>query len=334
MQVIVASVNLTSFSHFFGGSTSMNDATRGGWLTLENCPGCCSSRSMLIGTRHKPQFKILDRAVEVPGRTIQFYSCQECGLVYKNPQPSKGLLDEVFNTDKVNPWGKRYSYKAEVAWISSMVGGSPEDVDLLDIGAADGGLLLALRDTVGRRSAMDVADFGASAAVSEEGEFIRGWLDDADLKWGGRPYSMVTCFDIFEHLHRPGIAFQRLAEIVSVGDMLLVETGDADFWSSKKNFGRWWYSDLLEHNVFWNAKSLEVLGAESGFVLRSLSRVQHKTWRERGALEKSLQMVKIAANFVAPGLYQRLGKACGVSVAAHPRSPFPKDHLRAVFVRR
>lgn len=99
----------------------MNKTTSNGWLTLENCPGCCSSGSILIGTRHRPQFMVLDRAVEVPGSTIQFYSCQKCGLVYKNPQPSKGLLDEVFNTDKVNPWGKRYSYKAEVAWIGSMV---------------------------------------------------------------------------------------------------------------------------------------------------------------------------------------------------------------------
>lgn len=200
----------------------------------------------------------------------------------------------------------------------------------MDIGAADGGLLFALGNSLGR---MDVADFGASVNISGGGEFIRGWLDDTELKWSGRPYAMVTCFDVFEHLHRPGVAFQRLAEIVSVGGVLLVETGNADFLGSRRNFGEWWYADLLEHDVFWNAKSLEVLGAENGFVLKSLSRVRHKSWRERSALEKSFQMVKIAVNFVAPELYQRLGKVCGVSVAARPRSPFPKDHLRAVFVR-
>jgi len=324
---------MTQYSHSSGRLISVNENTRLGWHILEACPGCHSSNLNLVDTHDKRQFRFLDQTVNVPGGAINFYCCQRCGLIYRSPQPSKDLLEEIFKNTKVNPWGKRYSYKAEVSWFESIVEHASGGFDLLDVGAADGGLLLAVPAHLGRRSAMDVADFGAGTAVSGDGEFIRGWLDDDDCEWSGRPYSLVSCFDIFEHLHRPAVAFRRLAEIVSVGGVLVVETGDSDFWGPRKNFGKWWYSDLLEHNVFWNKRSLEFLAASNGFALRSLITVRHKSWRERSAFGKVFQLAKIGVNAVAPGLYREAGKAFGVSVASRPRSPFPQDHLRAVFVR-
>ena len=303
------------------------------WLFLDECPACSFSPSELVGKRHGVIYRFHDQTVEIPGSTVNFYSCPECGLVYRNIQPSKNLLNGILQRSKSNPWKKPYSYRAEAGWINSISGKSCTGFDFLDIGAADGGLLPALRASVGRRSAMDVADFGASENVSGGGEFIRGWLDDDDCVWSGRPYSLVSCFDIFEHLHRPAVAFRRLAELVSPGGALAIETGDSDFWGSHKNFGQWWYSDLLEHNVFWNKRSLEFLAAKNGFALRSFITVKHKSWRERSALGKVFQLAKIGVNAVAPGLYRKAGAFLGVSVASRPRSPFPRDHLRAVFVR-
>jgi len=190
------------------------DAKRPLWSVVARCPACGAVERHSRGAIAERYYLFGDEKVPTPASGIQMYACAGCALVYKSPVPDPVFLAGVFERQMGSKWMAPYDYTDDVAALRRLCG--REDFDLLDVGAAGGDLLAACAaaGVSGRRSALDVVRF-PGLERSLNGEFIDGFLDSPSLSWSGKPYDVVTAFDVIEHLNDPFVAFANLRSLVN-----------------------------------------------------------------------------------------------------------------------
>ena len=270
--------------------------------------------------------------VAYPEQGISVAHCAACGLFYKSLLPTPAFLSQVFQRQAPVKWSDVHDFDGEASLLQRLMGRTR--FDLLDVGAAGGGLLSACRKQhiAGRRSALDVMRYpGIERDLS--GELIEGFLDDALPAWSGEPYDIVTLFDVIEHLYDPAAAFENLRVLLRRHGLVFVETGDAmSFWPRRLGVAHWWYARLLEHHLFWSRGALARAAEMHGFRLVYWRAVRHKSHRRvlpRGAM---LDSIKSALYLMASRQYSavaRFFRRQGVQ----PWFPFGSDHFQACLVK-
>ena len=187
----------------------------------ERCPACGSPRLYeldLLSLRHP-----------IEGSRTGFVSgCDECGLVFSNPQPTPDEQDRFYSPD--GEWGSRrnvaglttvqqhderrgnsWSWPFEVIRDELPVTAPPPGAKVLDFGCADGKLLDALQDcgweTWGIESAVDTA-------------FVRHRRLAAVP--GAPTFDLIVANHVFEHVTDPLGLLRELAGACRIGGYLHV----------------------------------------------------------------------------------------------------------------
>src|SRR3546814_10156945 len=124
---------------------------------------------------------------------------------------------------------------------------------------------------------MRISDWSSDVCSSDlivdgRGEYIIGQLD-AGVVWSGAPYDVVTAFDVFEHFFDAGHAIANLLAFVRTGGHFIVETGD---WRTVPDQGTWYYSNILEHQIFWTRETLEYIADLYSFSIATYTLMNHK----------------------------------------------------------
>jgi SAM-dependent methyltransferase len=187
----------------------------------ERCPACGSPRL------YELDLLSLRRAIE-GSRTGFVSGCDECGLVFSNPQPTPEEQDRFYSPD--GEWGSRrnvaglttvqdhddrrgksWSWPFEAIRDELPVTAPPPGMKVLDFGCADGKLLDALQDcgweTWGIESAVDTA-------------FVRHRRLDAVP--GAATFDLIVANHVFEHVTDPLGLLRELAGACRVGGYLHV----------------------------------------------------------------------------------------------------------------
>jgi 2-polyprenyl-3-methyl-5-hydroxy-6-metoxy-1,4-benzoquinol methylase len=308
------------------------DAKRPRWLTVTTCPACGETERRSCGAIEERYYLFGSEKLPTPESGIQMYACARCDLIYKSPVPDPLFLAGVFERQMGSKWTAPHDYADVVAALRSLCG--REDFDVLDIGAAAGDLLAACAaaSVSGRRSALDVVQF-PGLKRSLNGEFIEGFLDSSTLEWSGKPYDVVTAFDVLEHVNDPFTAFANLRSLVKPDGLVLIETGNTDSaWPARFGVRRWWYARLIEHHVFWSHQSLQYSAAGQDMEILQWEEVRHKSRRQLRSAEIARDILKMGLYRLAPDRYATLASAFGKE-GNQPCSPFAKDHFRAVLRR-
>lgn len=300
------------------------------WINVNRCPACGSEDRSNLGRLAVEEYRFGDEIIPLPPEGIELSRCGNCGLVFKDKIPSTGFLSEVFDRQAGKVWTGDYDYSDEARMIRELAG--REKFDLLDVGPSSGGLLKALADSEGARSALDVVEH-PGLEKQLRGEFIQDLIESEELNWSKEPYEVVGMFDILEHLYNPGQAFANLRDIVRPGGFVVAETGDVkSYWPEKFGAHRWWYACLFEHHVFWSRESLERIAEEYGF---QISDFQNKRHKERGQVPLKRDVLTTAKTLtyrLDPDRHVKLAKKFGKS-GMQPWSPFTRDHFRVVLKR-
>jgi hypothetical protein len=136
------------------------------WISVEVCPACGNIDNLSLRMLSIKSYSHGDETVEVPEGGILVLQCKNCTLAYKDRLPSPQFLTDIFTRQAGNVWQDNYSFRSEKKIFENLFGGST--VDVLDIGAANGGLLRELEGE-GRRSALDtVSLIGAGSVASKD----------------------------------------------------------------------------------------------------------------------------------------------------------------------
>jgi SAM-dependent methyltransferase len=306
--------------------------TLASWTAVDRCPVCGSrvtAASALLPDRH---YAFGDEQVPFPDTGIAVTGCAVCGAYYKSLVPSQRFLAEMFGHHAEKKWGKSHDFLRELDTVKRLWGA--QTLDLLDVGAADGGMLEAhtAAGMTGRRSALDVIRYsGVERHLT--GEFIEGFLDDPKLAWSREPYDVVTLFDVVEHLYRPQDAFENLHSLVRPGGLVYLETGNVEnFWSRRFGINHWWYVRLLEHHVFWSRRSIDHIAAVHGFKVVSWKEGRHKSSRGRSPVRVIGCCLKTALYCAVGRNYASIAQAFGKQ-GSQPWFPFARDHFQACLMR-
>lgn len=294
----------------------------GDWKENRVCPSCGGGGGATAKLAAQ-KFYFGGAAVETPPQPILLMSCQDCGLIFKNVVASEDYLRRLTATTEDSIWIDDYGYRPEIELIRTILG--KDDFDILDVGAAGGGLLKAIGNG-GRRSALDVVAFGR---LETDGEFIQGFLETPGISWSGTPYDVVTVFDVFEHLYDPVQAMSNIISFLKEDGIVIIETGNADV-VPQSRLGRWAYLNYIQHHIAWNRHSIEHLVGRCGFRILSFEEKPHKL-RMNAPFDVKGQLKHLAFS-AAPALYAGMFRLLGRPFNA-PGNPRQNDHFRVVLQR-
>lgn len=302
------------------------------WTAVECCPVCGSqavAAQALLPDRH---YMFMKQAIPMPDPGIAVNRCGVCTAFYKSKVPTPAFLAGIFAQYAEAKWKSSDDLSPEISAVRHLWGA--ERLDMLDVGAAGGALLdaHAAQGLKGRRSAFDVMRY-AGVERHLNGEFIEGFLDDPLPAWSGKPYDVVTLFDVIEHLYRPQEAFENLRALTRPGGLVLIETGNSESLCPRR-FGihQWWYVRLLEHHVFWSQRSLSYIAADHGFKVVYWKANQHKSRRQRAIARVISDTLKSALYCIAGRQYASIAQAFG-GQGNQPWFPLVRDHFRACLTR-
>lgn len=287
------------------------------WLRVAACPACDTAPTHEGARLTRRDYLFSGKAIAVP-QDLRLVTC-ECGLVYKTLMAAPRLMERLTREANADLWTSSYDFVPETALLRQHAAAG---YSVLDIGAAGGGFLNAVAGDAGRRSALDIVRFDR-LELSADGEFITAFLDDPNLVWGGEPYDVVSCFDVFEHFYDPNVAMANLRKLVAPDGIVVLETGDC---GAIDRVDRWYYTSLLEHHIFWDVRSLEAVAGKFGFTVLSAKRKRHKTAPGRTTLA---QKIKRAAYAAAPSLYHWVQGIAGFDGAV-PQVPGQRDHMQVI----
>lgn len=201
-------------------------------------------------------------------KNLQISKCTKCGLVLMNPQPGQEVIktfyqDCLFERKRKKRFVNRIKNIYEYSRLKNILKLKPNAKNVLDVGCANGSFL-----KICKRVGLDV--YGTE--ISENAvEYCKKTLKTQNIFLGDvngvrnvKKIDVITLWDVFEHLRKPGEYLEHIYKILNSDGLLVIQTMDIASWSykiSKKNWG--YFGD--QHLFYFSKKTLSRLLGKHGF---------------------------------------------------------------------
>jgi SAM-dependent methyltransferase len=228
------------------------------------CPVCSSVRHTVL---YRQRFEAF-----TAGSITNAYdvvACDDCGMCYASGLPSEDRFSEYYGQSSkydLSGAGAELSQfdsercRDEAAFIATNVGN--RETPILDVGAATGPLLAALRDAgFTRLYGVEPSPDAVRVAVDEHGLDVV--VGDATVASAfGTSFGVVTLVAVLEHLVDPAAALQAMAGLLDDDGLFYLVVPDASRFSE---FTGAPYQDFsVEHINYFTPQSLRILLASIG----------------------------------------------------------------------
>lgn len=229
-----------------------------------------------------------------------YVRCEECYLVYQNPQPAFESIRERYD-------GKYFDYEIdnEKAFGSLLLkslddikftGSTPEGnkMSILEIGCATGWFLEKMKARDHVVQGVEICDASAEYGRKHRGLSISGeTLEDSHFEDGS--FDTALASHVIEHLNDPMSFLAECYRVIKPGGRIILITPAIDGFQAAL-FGRRWRSLIEDHLVLFSKKTLKKALYNSGFRVRTV-----KSWGGLAA-GTAWKPVKAAADRLAKGL--------------------------------
>jgi len=234
---------------------------RGTILPVSSCLVCPSKQSHHCLT------------LQTPAGKIAYFQCSACSLIFKDPGvPFKA--EDIYNADYIqirsqNPGNPNISGPREktaehyMRWVEKYV----TKQNLLDVGCATG---FALKVAQAQGWNVFGVEVNAKAALIAKdvlkADVVRvGHLND--MMFPDEYFSLVTLFDVIEHIQDPVQFLSILRKKIAPGGSILLVTPNIDTLSFKILKEKWPHF-VQEHLFLFSRKSMDRLLNETGFMTK------------------------------------------------------------------
>ncbi len=225
--------------------------------TVKSCPVCGRARIYYL-------FSTSDYRV---------VRCDDCGLVFLNPQPSHDELARIYGADyflgsdteagrRAVSEIKQATARLYLSEISRYCG--PGCGRLLEIGCGDGDFL-AMAEAAGWR--VTGVEYSASACEKarqqlNHGEVFCGELQSAPLEAG--QFDLCVLSDVLEHVRSPVDFLKEIHRLLKPGGALFITTPSIGSWSARLMRQKW-MEFKAEHLIYFDPQTLQTALFQSGF---------------------------------------------------------------------
>jgi SAM-dependent methyltransferase len=209
--------------------------------------------------------------------TRRLTECSGCGLIVRNPQPSREEVGAFYGhdyfvgleRDSIGYSGYvdlrdqlRDEAKVRLNFLKELL---PElsPGTLLDVGCATGDFLEVARERGWRTQGVELAAFAADNARNKGLDVILGTLNDVG---GENRFDLITLLDVIEHLSDPLIDLMTCHRLLRTGGYLAINTPNATSLHRWLAGGKWWgFQQSAEHLFYFSRKTLAAFLERAGF---------------------------------------------------------------------
>lgn len=199
--------------------------------------------------------------------------CTECGQLLSSASEARYTETMAqFNAADFNaPQGGELQRRQTVARqrlsrIASLLGKTPGDMRVLDIGCSRGQFVAAAIAAGYCAEGVEPAPRIAEAARAAGVPVHTGLLEEQQFP--DAAFDALTLFEVIEHLREPMPLLAECHRVLKPGGILLVSTANAESWTASAMGARWDYLDMARdggHISFYNPRSIAKLARRAGF---------------------------------------------------------------------
>lgn len=175
-----------------------------------NCNLCGLNRTQIIQEAEEP-FKVV--------------KCRNCGLVYTNPQPEGGLIEEHYQEEYYKEWMEKQMERRIPMWEKRLkeIMEYRNNGNLLDIGCGIGTFLRLAKKEGFEISGTEISEY-ASRYVKENLsiDVFRGNIEELDFP--SDSFDVLTMWHTLEHLPNPKAALAAVHRILKRDGLLVIAT--------------------------------------------------------------------------------------------------------------
>jgi ubiquinone/menaquinone biosynthesis C-methylase UbiE len=199
--------------------------------------------------------------------------CDDCGLVFLNPQPSDAELARIYNADYFlgsdTPAGrqlvgeiKQATAKFYLAEIQRYCGG--QTGQLLEIGGGDGDFLVAAEAAGWQVTGVEYSSAACDKARQrlKNGTVHCGELSSVRLP--AAQFDLCVISDVIEHVRSPVDFLREIYRVLKPGGALFIATPSTDSWSARLMRQKW-MEFKPEHLTYFDRQNLQTTLFQSGF---------------------------------------------------------------------
>jgi len=266
-------------------------------------------------------FEAKDRLHGYEG-TFTYVRCQNCGLVYMNPQISSEDIVNFYPDDyaphQAIPASKKKNYNAYKAKLkkrlpmASAFNHLTPKSRLLDVGCGNGAFLNKIRILTGCQVyGVDVSKAAADVAKHAYGlNILTGTVLESDFP--ASCFDVITMWSCLEHVNNPSEVLQKLYTLLKQDGNCVISTPNFDSLNAKIFKDKWYHLDCPRHLYIFTPKTITDLLQKSSFVVAEI--IYKKS--SKGLLG-SLQYYYYGDN-CTPQYCNRIRKSSVVKVLASP----------------
>ena len=199
--------------------------------------------------------------------------CEDCGLVFLNPQPSDAELSRIYGADYFlgsdSEAGRQAVSEIKQATARLYLAESRrysglEKGRLLEVGCGDGDFLVTAEAEGWQVTGVEYSDAACEKVRSrlKRGVVHRGELAQAGLAAGQFDFCVLS--DVIEHVRDPLAFLREIHRVLKPGGTLFIATPDIGSWSARVMRQRW-MEFKAEHLVYFDRHTLQTALVKSGF---------------------------------------------------------------------
>jgi len=199
--------------------------------------------------------------------------CDDCGLVFLNPQPSDDELARIYsadyflgsNTEKSSQAVreiKQATARLYLSEISRYCG--PDSGRLLEIGCGDGDFLVTAQAAGWRVTGVEYSATACEKARQrlKHGEVFCGELQPARLE--AEQFDLCVISDVIGHIRSPLDFLREIHRVLKPGGTLFIATPSIGSWSARLMRQKW-MEFKAEHLTYFDPQTLQTALFKSGF---------------------------------------------------------------------
>lgn len=233
---------------------------------LKNCPVCNSNNILFrnkAGTSDQPQAPL----------KWSVYKCEDCGLVFLNPQPTWDELVAYYPPDYLS-YNTHVEDEERVVEEAKQLGEYrhipiPVGKRLLDVGCGGGSFLQVLKKLGVEVKGVDPGESAAAAARDSGIDVFTGTLEEYIAQNGtDEKFDVITCAHVLMATPFPAQTLECMKQLLAPNGYIWVVVPNADC-ESARQLGWRWHSTYFPRNIIqFTPKTLSKAGEVAGLTTR------------------------------------------------------------------
>lgn len=202
------------------------------------------------------------------GRHAPIVECKQCGFVYQNPRPTTDSVLGIYTAVKDPLYveereGRILTFQHHLKPMETY-SGPAQGRRLLDVGAYTGVFVEIAQKNGWDAWGIEPSTWAVGQARDQGLNMIHGTLDEDSALVGEQPFSVVTMWDVIEHVVDPLASVKAAWQVLEPGGLLVLHTMDLGSLFAKIMGKRWpWFMEM--HLVYFTRKTMRLMLEQAGF---------------------------------------------------------------------